>query len=322
MDFSRSTTISLRIAKKIKMKKLLSLIIAFTFLGLYAVAQDEEATTDGPKQKFTRATFNSTRVINQHSVETVGKGTLQFLISHHFSEIWNKDAAGADNLAALLGLNSGVAHTYLSFDMCPTDWSNVGVSMAGASKYEGWLKFRLLRQQTGKKNVPVSVSWLSLGGFSAAKVNDPNAFTWNKFSYLHQLMIARKFSDKLSLQIMPSMVHFNIVPFGANNSNNVLSLGAAAKLKLSGTKNLTCEYSRQLNMYENLIDKNGNLVQYNPDLLSVGMEFKTGGHVFQFYVGNTTASSIIDQLARNTTSIKDGHFAFGFTFNRSLMLGK
>jgi len=112
------------------------------------------------------------------------------------------------------------------------------------------------------------------------------------------------------------------VPYGINNSNFVYSLGFAAKYKMKPKMNLTVEYTRQLNMYENIISKNGAILNYNPDLLSVGMEFNTGGHLFQFFVGNTTDASLIDQLARNSSKIKDGNFAIGFRINRSMDLKK
>ena len=70
------------------------------------------------------------------------------------------------------------------------------------------------------------------------------------------------------------------------------------------------------------ISKNGSILNYNPDLLSAGIEINTGGHQFQFFVGSTTDASNIEQLARNNSSIKDGNFAFGFTINRSLTLKK
>ncbi len=139
---------------------------------------------------------------------------------------------------------------------------------------------------------------------------------------MHQLLIARKFSDKFSLQLMPTMVYFNVVPYGINNSNSVWSLGLGGKYKLSANKNITFEYARQFNMYKNLVDKSGNIISYKPDLLSVGMEFNTGGHLFQFYIGNTTSSSNIDQLARNNNSVKLSNLALGFTINRSLSLQK
>lgn len=304
------------------MKKLLLLLVfGFAFWSI-SFAQDSTGTETKkvPKQKFTRATFNSTKIINMQSTELTSKGSLQFLISHHFSYIWTKDA-GSQNLAQLFGLNSGVAHTYLSFDYSPKAWLNLGLAAAGSSKYEGWAKFKILRQQTGLKNIPVSVAFYSMVNVNTAK--DPDIdFSWNKYSFLNQLLIARKFSDKFSLQLIPSWIHFNTVPYGINNSNEVFSLGIGGKYKMTSKMNLTLEYARQFNMFENLISKNGSIVNYQPNLLAAGIEIGTGGHLFQFYIGSTTDASNIDQLARNNSSIKDGNFAMGFTINRSLSLKK
>ncbi|MBL0359198.1 MAG: hypothetical protein IPP72_21055 [Chitinophagaceae bacterium] len=299
------------------MKKILLLLVSCFTLFAVAIAQNaaETENKETPKQKFTRATFNSTKIINMQSTEIVSKGTLQFMISHHFSYLWN-EGAGAENLGQFFGLNSGVAHTYLSFDYSPLDYLNLGVAMAGSSKYEAWAKFKLLRQQTGAKNIPVSIALYSMMNVNTAKDPD-NQFAGNKFSYMNQLLIARKFSDKLSLQIMPTWIHFNIVPYGINNSNEVFSLGIAGKYKMSSKLNLTAEYARQLNMYENLVAKNGSIINYSPDLLSVGIEINSGSHLFQFYIGSTVDASNIDQLARNNSKIKDKNFAFGFTINRS-----
>jgi Membrane bound beta barrel domain (DUF5777) len=297
------------------MKKI-ALLLVLALGGWFVSSAQDEA----PKPKYAKATFNSTRIINMQSTEIVSKGVLQFLISHHFSPIWPKGGESQDNLAGLLGLNSGLAWTYLSFDYSINDYLNVGLAAAGRNRYEGFAKIKLLRQQTGAKNIPVSLTWYSAFNANAAK--DPNIdLTWNKFSFIHQLLIARKFSNKFSLQLMPTVIHFNLVPYGVNNSNQVYSLGLGGKYKLTPNKNITFEYSRQFNMYKNLIDKNGNIYDYKPDLLSLGMEFGTGGHLFQFYIGNTTHSSNIDQLTRNTSKPFE-NLAFGFTINRSLSLSK
>jgi hypothetical protein len=112
-----------------------------------------------------------------------------------------------------------------------------------------------------------------------------------------------------------------MVPYGINNSNNIFSLGIDGKYQIKDNKALTFEYARQFNMFENVIDRNGNITNYAPDLLAIGIEFNTGGHIFQFYVGNTTSASNIEQLTKNTNFIKDGKFAFGFRLNRSFFLG-
>jgi hypothetical protein len=313
------------------MKKIFSLLIIGSVLSISAAAQDslqvtnETQSKSSARPKFTKATFKSTRIINMQSVEMVSKGTLQFMISHHFGYVWNKDLGSPrlfnKNLSQLFGFNSGIAHTYLSLDYSPLNCLNIGAAATGSSKFEGWVKIKLLRQQTGTRNIPVTVVLFSQVALDASPraVGD---FTGNKFSFMHQLLIARKFSDKFSLQLMPTVIHFNLVPYGINNSNYVYSMGVGGKYKLSSKKSLTFEYARQLNMYENLLDKSGNIYQYAPDLLSIGIEFDTGGHLFQFFIGNTLNSTNIDQLARNTSKIGDGKFALGFTINRGFSLKK
>ncbi|MCX6317555.1 MAG: DUF5777 family beta-barrel protein [Bacteroidetes bacterium] len=317
------------------MKKILLLLALSVSYMTTAFAQegtDSVATESAkPKPKFARATFNSTRIINMQSVEIVTKGNLQILINHHFGYFWDKDRGEKtgevfnqrfrQNAANLFGLNTGVAHTYISLDYSPTSWANLGIAATGRTGYEGWAKFKLLRQQTGVKNIPISIAWYSMANIYTQK-KEVNEFTDNRWSFLHQLLIARKFSNKFSLQLMPTVIHFNIVPYGINNSNMVWSMGMAGKYKLTSKLNLTFEYARQLNMYENLISKNGAILNYNPDLLSAGLEINTGGHLFQFFIGNTVDGSNIDHLARNNSAIKDGKFAMGFTLNRSLSLKK
>ena len=301
------------------MKKIFSLLVFCLGFMAFTIAQDATVTEtkEAPKPKFTRATFNSTRIINMQSTEIVSKGALEFMISHHFSYLWNK-GAGSQNVAQLFGLNSGVAHTYLSFAYSPLDWMNVGLAAAGSSKYEGWLKFKILRQQTGVRNIPVSVSLYSMANVNTAK--DPDIdFAGNRWGFANQLLIARKFTDRISVELFPTWIHFNVVPYGINNSNEVFALGLGAKYKLKSKLNLTFEYSHQLNMYENIISKSGAILNYQPDLISGGIEINSGGHLFQFYVGTTTEGSLIDQMARNNSG---GKLALGFTLNRTLNLKK
>ncbi len=312
------------------MKKILLLFVFGTCIGTAAMAQDTTGTEtkEAPKQKFTRATFNSTRIINMQSVEIGSPGALQFMISHHFGYFWNKDLAPAgsnkrfqQNLAHLFGFNAGIAHTYLSFDYSPKKFLNLGLAATGRAVFEGWAKFKILRQQTGEHNIPISLGWFSMANIYTG-LKEANEFTDNRWSFMHQLLIARKFSNRFSLQLMPTLIHFNVVPYGINNSNLVWSIGMGAKYKAKDKLNLTLEYARQLNMHENLVSKNGAILNYSPNLLSAGIEINTGGHQFQFYIGSTTDASNIDQLARNNSWIKDGHFALGFTLNRSLSLKK
>jgi hypothetical protein len=269
------------------------------------------------KQNITIATFKATRVINMHSVEMTGEGNLQFLIIHHFGPLWDK-SEGAANLARLFGMNGNFASTYLSFDYTPIRWMNLGVAWAGSTSMEGTAKFKLLRQQTGQKEIPLSLVWVSTANFNASKqLQSPQGLYWNRFSYLHQLLIARKFTEKFSLQLTPSMIHKNIISYGYNSSHNVYSLGIGGRYKLTEKRALTFEYARQLNMYENVIDKTGAMVSYSPNLISLGYDWDTGGHIFQFFFTNSSFASNIFQLSQNPARDNFGQWSLGFNLNRS-----
>ncbi|MFM2359018.1 MAG: hypothetical protein RLY16_1011 [Bacteroidota bacterium] len=310
------------------MKKIFLIIGMSLCFGTMTFAQDdllgdlEKEDAAKVKENIATASFKSTRIINMNSTEMTGVGNLQFMIIHHFGPVWIKDK-GVDNFSRLFGLNAGFANTYMSFDYSVKRYLNLGIAFTGNQSLEGTLKLKLMRQQTGLRNFPVSVAWLSTAHVNASKDNPaPNGLGWNKFVYLHQLLVSRKFNENFSLQIMPSAVHYNIVGYGYSNNNTVYSLGIGGRYKLSAKKAITFEYSRQLNMYKGVIDKAGAVVNYVPDLLSLGYDWDTGGHIFQFFVSSSSQASNIPQLSVNTNKITPGNFSIGFNLNRSYAIKK
>ena len=309
------------------MKKILLYLLLVSCFMVKAIAQDDllgglmKDDSSKVKQSITTATFKSTRIVNMQSVEMTGKGNLEFMISHHFGNFW-KEGKGLQNLSQLFGFNAGTATTYLSFDYSFKDWMNFGFAMTGDSKYETWGKFRIMRQQSGKKNIPVTVDYFALASVDAADGPSPDDLTWNRFSFMHQLLIARKFNDNFSLQLMPTLIHLNYVPYGINNTNNIFNLGLGGRYKLSHKTAITFEYSHQFNGYENLLDESASAVNYVPDLFSIGYDWDTGGHIFQFFLTSTTSSQNITQLSSNLNDYKKGNFSLGFTINRSYGIKK
>lgn len=310
------------------MKKLLALFTTGILLSAGVFAQDDLLgelkleDSSKVKQNLTIATFKATRIINMNSTEMTGTGNLQFMVIHHFGELWDKNEKG-NNFARLFGFNGNFASTYISFDYSPTHWLNLGAAFAGNSNLEGTAKFKLMRQQTGIHNYPVSIAWLSTARFTGAKsVAAPNGLEWNKFAYLHQLMIARKFTEKFSLQLTPSIVHNNIISYGYGNKHNVFSLGLGGRYKIKDKAALTFEYARQLNMYKNVIDKTGEIVNYSPNLISIGYDWDTGGHIVQLFISNSSNASNLFQLSTNPVKDNFGQFSLGFNLNRSYSVKK
>jgi Membrane bound beta barrel domain (DUF5777) len=311
------------------MKRILLLTLAGIFLAGTTFAQDDllndlkAEDSAQVKENITAATFKATRIINMHSVEMTGVGNLQFLVIHHFGEIWNSNEGGS-NFGRLLGINGSTASTYISFDYAPIRWLDLGVGFAGFSTVEGFAKFKILRQQTGKKNIPVSMVWISTAHWNTSEsAGSPNDLYWNRFSFLHQLLVARKFNEKFSLQLSGNMVHNNIAPYGlTGNEHNIYSAGIGGRYKFTEKTALTFEYSRQFNMYEDVMKPGGDFANYSPDLISIGYDWDTGGHIFQFFITNSRFASNIPQLSTNPELDDIGQFSLGFNLNRSYSVKK
>lgn len=255
---------------------------------------------DEPTRDYASAGFKTTRVINNHSFEMNSPGVMDFKISHRFGAInsGGLNAFGLDNALMRLGFDYGV-----------NDWLNIGVGRSGgALKYfDGFAKFKFLRQQTGLKNIPISALWISDMAIDANPHNeyDPYYFS-HRLIYTNQLIIGRKFSDGFSLQIMPTHIHRNFVNTKAE-TNDVFSIGAAGRVKLSNRVAINAEYHYVL---PNQLDP-----RYR-NSISIGFDIETGGHVFQLHFTNSTGMIEPAFITQTTENWLDGGIHFGFNVSR------
>jgi hypothetical protein len=70
------------------------------------------------------------------------------------------------------------------------------------------------------------------------------------------------------------------------------------------------------------MDKSGETTNYTPDLISLGYDWDTGGHIFQFFFSSSAFASNLSQLSLNTNKIRPGNFSLGFNLNRSYAIKK
>jgi hypothetical protein len=207
---------------------ILTIVISFLFFaGISAQGLDtllgsflEEETVP------VSATFKSTRIIDGHSVERMREGALDFRISHRFGRV----NAGAYEF---FGLDQ--ANIHLSLEYGIRDWVMAGLGRGTFEKtVDGFTKFSLLRQSTGARAIPVSVSLMGSLYVNGLKWTNPElqATFKHRLSYVSQLMVARKFSPGFSLQLTPSFFHQNLVE-SAGDPNDLFSIGAGARLKLT-----------------------------------------------------------------------------------------
>jgi hypothetical protein len=298
------------------MKKI---ILLFLISPLFTFAQDdllgelEKNKTDGPD--YTIATFKGTRLVNGHTIETKNAGSLEFIFQHRFGAVNGGlyEMYGLDQAFVRLGLDYGI-----------TDKLSVSIGRNSADKImDGYVKYKVLRQSSGSRTVPVSIT--ALGGLaysiSPKKDEEPPGFkAVDRLAYVGQLLIARKFTTALSLQIMPTIVHKNAV----NNfleKNDQLAVGIGGRLKVTKSVALTSEYYYRINPPDN--DRFAQLQQdkrYNA--IGFGVDIETGGHVFQLVITNTSSLTERTVITQTNGDFFGGDIHLGFNVTRTFQLKK
>ena len=252
------------------------------------------------EQTYTTATFKTTRIINMHSVENAAAGVMDFRISHRFGFINTGayDLFGLDQALMRIGLEYGI-----------TDRLMVGFGRSNVNKaYDSFLKYKILRQGSGKRNIPISVSYFASAVCNTVKWADPNRDNYfsSRMQYTHQLLIARKFNNDLSLQLTPTLVHKNLVPT-LQDKNDILAMGFGGRYKLTQRFSVNGEY---IYVLPNQITS----TFYNS--LSLGVDIETGGHVFQLHLTNSTSMLEPGFITESVGQWKKGGIHFGFNVSR------
>jgi hypothetical protein len=261
---------------------------------LSLLGEDEESTD------YAVASFKTNRVINLHSLENTAGGVLDFKIGHRFNPVNEGfyDLFGLDQAYIRLGLDYGI-----------TDALTVGVGRGSYQKtYDGFLKYKFLRQSKGKRNMPISAALLVSSAIESIKWADPSRenFFSSRLFYNAQLIIGRKFSDRFSLQVVPGMVHRNLVKSKAEK-NDVYNIGVGGRIKLTRRLAINGEY-----IY--ILPDQVAADIYNS--LSLGFDIETGGHVFQLHFTNSRSMIEKGFISETTGSWLDGGVHFGFNVSR------
>lgn len=281
------------------MKKFSLYIIAMV-LGLVSVAQDEllELLDDEQGEEYVSATFKSTRLINGHNVEVRAPKVLEFVISHRFGRLngGSQQAYGLDNATIRLGLEYGLAKNL-----------NLGIGRASLGKtFDTFLKYRAIRQST---SFPITVTAFGSMAYTSDRAIVVESSD-QRYNYTGQLLIARKFNQNLSLQLMPTMIYRPLVPTN-DDANTLIALGMGGRYKVSNRVAINIEYYPQLTDY--------NEDRY--DVVAFGVDIETGGHVFQLHLTNAEQMNEKGFIGETRDDISRGQLHFGFNISRVFHLG-
>lgn len=249
---------------------------------------------------YATAAFKTNRVINLHSLENTAPGVMDFKISHRFGTL-------DGGLYNIFGLD--LATIRLGLDLGVTDNLAIGVGRSSLEKtYDGYVKYKFLRQSTGKRNVPITAAVFASAAIQTLKWAEPdreNLFS-SRLYYTFQLILGRKISDGFSVQLSPTIVHRNLVRTSAEK-NDVPALGIAARQKLNKRIAVNAEY---------IYVMPDRLAPEFRNSLSIGFDIETGGHVFQLHFTNSTSMIERGFIAETTGSWADMGIHFGFNISR------
>ncbi len=258
-------------------------------------------------------TFAGTRVLSNHSTEMLYKHDLEFRIEHRFGDI----AGSNGGLQNFYGFDNA-ADIRFAFEYGVTTNFDIGV---GRSKgvgqqtevLDGYVKYRFLQQE--KSGMPINLTFVSSMAMPYRKASTDSTSTafyqspLERLIFTNQLLVSRKFSNRLSMQINAGYHHRNLVAY--NDVNGMIFTGGAIRFRMTETFGLITEY----NHVWNRVSATG---QKNP--LSFGIEILTGGHNFTLTFTNARAINENLFLSNTTSDWLKGQWRFGFSINRRFKL--
>jgi len=283
-------------------KKIL-LIFSLLLFSLGNFAQDLDEMLDQLEQNktsYVAATFKGTRIVNGHSVETRKKGSFEFLISHRFGRL-------NSGLYELFGLDN--SNIRFGFEYALTDNFSVAIGRSSFEKnYDGYFKYKLLKQKIGAKSFPFTLTLF--GSVSEKTIRDyqpeKKPTFANRLCYTSQILMARKISSGLSVQLTPTYIHFNTVK--SSDDNDVFAIGLGSRIKLGNRVSINPEYFYTINTLQSIETYNS---------IALGVDIETGGHVFQLILTNSIAMIEKGFIAETTGNFFKGDIHLGFNISRT-----
>lgn len=291
------------------MKQLLAILFFLFSFAFFSQESPEDLLKmidEKPKKEFVTATFKTTRLINFHTVEVLGRKSLDFRISHRFGD-FNSGVYNA------WGIDGG-ANIRLALEYCHDGRFMFGIGRTSANKIvDGFFKWRILKQTINSSN-PISISWFSgmYNTFERVVIDGINKYQYlpDRLSYCNQIMIARKFNSRFSFQLTGGFIHFNLVE-EITDKNDCFIIGGVARFKFAKRQAITVEYGYRINEYSR---------DSYYDSFGIGYDLETGGHVFQLHITNSFGLTENQYFMYTTKSWSNWGVRLGFNISRVFSL--
>lgn len=275
-----------------------ALLFLSVFSSIFAFAQEDllkDIDTIQTHTDTSQPAFKALQIVTGQSTKLAAKKEWYIVVAHRFGDVSAgfKDFFGLDNASTKLGVIYGI-----------TDGISLSLSRETNMKtFEGGVKYRLVKQN---ENFPVDIVGYHVIGANTDLNKDTYPYLKfnDRLSYLTQALIARRFSDKFSLQLTPSYVHKNLYEPNIEAKNQFLA-GLGGRYKVSKRISVNAEY---------FVNFDNHSFYKNP--LSLGIDLETGGHIFQLLFTNSQINSDIGYLTNASGNWGKGHIFFGFNLYR------
>ncbi len=288
-------------------------VIAISLILTACLAHDVQAQLERERVVHNRPvelTFPTSRHINLNTTEPLSAGELYYSIMHAFGTVEN-------GITDFWGLDQG-ANIRFSLEYGFTDRFSVFTARSSMDKvYDLGFRYLYLQQMTGGGS-PVSAGVVLTAGL----MTDDYSFLDQSYSFSERnqlsisLPVSRKFNDKFSLLVVPMAAAFSRTnPFlriedPLDTDEVFAGIGLGSRYKLNNRTSVTIQYVPSYRFENETTNQN----------IALGLDFETGGHVFQIFFTTSRALNDAYLLAASNGRIDDYAFRFGFNINRSFVI--
>jgi len=298
-------------AMKRALYQFLGILFFWSAISTCIIAQQDSMMTNVPENKPVKNTFNSIWLIDDQTVMVPIKGTFEFDLQHRFGLI-NSENQDFGGLFAPSNIRLGFEYVVLNKLMVGFGITKTNITWDANAKYA-------IFKQMQNGGMPVSVTYYGNAAFDTRSkdyfTNPDEIQTADRISYFNSIIIARKFSDRFSLQFTGSLSHFNTVEAYKNDAgetvdkynNDHLEIGLGGKYKVSPVTSILVNYDQPITTH-NVQDPQPNL--------SFGVEIVTSAHQFQFFMTNFYNITPQRNMLFNNNNPWDGDFLLGFNMTR------
>jgi len=278
------------------MKNYIKILLILLFLPFVAIAQEIDSTK--VKEKLERPAFESATLIDNPTNVLFSKNTLEIQMAHRFGLI----NGGTQDLAGFWApANIRIGVSYAIHDRL-----TIGFGTTKDDRLQDFNWKVGIFNQTRSNSMPVSVSYY--GNFTVDARNGQDFYhIQDRYSFFNQIIIAKRFSPEVSLQLAPSISHYNKVT-STMRANDLIAIAFGGRFKVSPQTALIVDYTQPVTTFSQDDPKPG---------LSVGVEFSTSAHTFQLFATNYNGLVPQKNIMFNTNDFFKGDFLIGFNITRN-----